>query len=403
MPDFFRDPAAFVLGMICGGYLITTLLGFVARSLLRGRWEDEEIRHRPSSVLAGAWLRHYAAWATRPLLAGVSALGLPPLALTNLSVLLSLSAGVAVAADRLALGGWLMLLGGCCDFLDGRLARATGTASRKGAALDSVLDRLADNAVLVGVAWCFRDSWVLFCALLLLVATNLIPYVRARAESLGVPLTIGLMQRTERVLYLGGALILSPAADVLAPFGAAVPHPLLAFAVCALSILAVTTVAQRLVFLLAALDQEPPARWFGVHRRLLYRNIVAAIAATAVDFQIVLAFVSVLSFEPWLATLVGCLAGAAVNLTINRLWTFQSTSARLPQAARYAVVSTTSALLNSGGVALTALLLLDYRVGWLLARITVFMGWNFPLHQHYVFNDKAELADLAAQPEEQAE
>ena len=71
---------------------------------------------------------------------------------------------VALAAGRFALGGWLYLFAGILDVLDGRIARARGLASKKGAALDSVLDRYSDSAVLVGLSWYYRDSWVLLAA-----------------------------------------------------------------------------------------------------------------------------------------------------------------------------------------------------------------------------------------------
>ena len=60
--------------------------------------------------------------------------------------------------------------------------------------------------------------------------------------------------------------------------------------------------------------------------------------------------------------------------------------AAAPQALRYTVVSTTSALLNAGGVGLLLLLSLpDYRAAWLAARVLVFLCWNYPLQRDYVY------------------
>ena len=69
---------------------------------------------------------------------------LPPAAITTLSLLLASGAAAAIAAGRMALGGWLFILAGMCDFLDGRIARETQVASPSGAVLDSVTDRYVD-------------------------------------------------------------------------------------------------------------------------------------------------------------------------------------------------------------------------------------------------------------------
>ena len=51
------------------------------------------------------------------------------------------------------IGGAVSLLSGLPDMLDGAVAKASGRISRRGAFLDSVVDRLSDAAVLTGVIW----------------------------------------------------------------------------------------------------------------------------------------------------------------------------------------------------------------------------------------------------------
>jgi putative flippase GtrA len=79
--------------------------------------------------------------------------------------------------------------------------------------------------------------------------------------------------------------------------------------------------------------------------------------------------------------------GGVVNYTLHRAFTFRSREALVPQLARYALVSATSALLNSGGVWLCTLHPgLDYKLGWWLVRAVVYFAWNLPLQRDYVFN-----------------
>jgi phosphatidylglycerophosphate synthase len=164
------------------------LIGLVAYSLLAARSRlspDPEIDSRGKSALIGLGLRRYFAWVMKPVWAGLLLLQVPANAITTLSVLLASGAGMALGAGRFGLGGWLYLLAGACDFVDGRLARLSGRASPAGAVLDSVLDRYADSAVLIGLGWFYRDSWLLLPVFAALVGTQLVPYVRARGEGLG--------------------------------------------------------------------------------------------------------------------------------------------------------------------------------------------------------------------------
>ena len=104
-------------------------------------------------------------WVVRPLWRLCLRSGVPANAVTGLAAVLGLGAGVAVGAGRFALGGWLFLFSGILDVFDGRLARAQQRASAAGAAIDSVLDRYTDAAMLMGLAWFYRGTWVLLPAL----------------------------------------------------------------------------------------------------------------------------------------------------------------------------------------------------------------------------------------------
>ncbi len=145
------------------------------------------------------------------------ALGLTPNAVTLIGFAVTLGAAYLVGSDRLLAGGIVFLLGGGLDLLDGALARLTGRVTPFGALLDSVLDRLGEASLFVGLAVYslragFSDRYLLFFIIVLLLALILsqaVSYLRARGEGLGVATRAGLMTRPERVVLLGIGLIIN--------------------------------------------------------------------------------------------------------------------------------------------------------------------------------------------------
>lgn len=375
-------PMLVMLAYVLGGFLI-----YCIRHVVKGPWRDPEIESRGETVLASMFFRQYFGWIMQPIWRFVQWTGIPANSVTTLSVLLALGAGVSVAAGRFSLGGWLFILAGCCDFIDGRIARTTNTASPVGSALDSILDRYSDSAILVGLAWYYRDSWVQFATIVALVGSLLVPYMRAKGESLGIVMKeVGMMQRVERIVYLGITVALSPIIEaILVPEDPNPPHRLAIAGIVMVALSTQLTAIQRFMYLLAELGGKPIVA-DRENRGKLAKNIASAAVATGIDFAIVVALVTLSGFSPWLATGLGCLVGAIVNFGMNRVWTFKTDGAMVVQAGRYAFVSLTSMLLNSGGVAVLMLLpVLDYRVDWWLVRIAVYFAWNFPLHRDYVF------------------
>lgn len=80
--------------------------------------------------------------------------GLSPNLATLLAFLVTLAAAGLVAVGdwwAMAVGGVGVLLGSALDGVDGELARVSGRASRRGATLDTLLDRYADLAVVLGL------------------------------------------------------------------------------------------------------------------------------------------------------------------------------------------------------------------------------------------------------------
>ena len=102
------------------------------------------------------------------------------------------------------------------DSFDGILARATGKSSVFGAFLDSTMDRLADGAVLGSLAaWAALSMPVgalrtvtVAAALVAVVMAATVPYARARAESIGASASVGIAERTDRLLVALGSTFL---------------------------------------------------------------------------------------------------------------------------------------------------------------------------------------------------
>jgi CDP-diacylglycerol---glycerol-3-phosphate 3-phosphatidyltransferase len=130
--------------------------------------------------------------------------------LTVIGLAGSVGAGILIASGYARVGGLLSLLSGLPDMLDGAVAKATGRSSRRGAFLDSVVDRLSDAAVLAGIVWLGisrNEPRVAVLAAMVLALSLIVSYVKARAESLGYECNVGIAERPERVVVLGVALL----------------------------------------------------------------------------------------------------------------------------------------------------------------------------------------------------
>lgn len=147
-----------------------------------------------------------------PIVAVIARTGVTPNHLTTLGFLGNVGAGVLAARGDFLAAGLVVLTASALDLLDGALARATGRANAFGAIYDSVLDRLSEAAVLGGLVFYFaqrdqREEIALCFAAL--TGSILVSYVKARAQAHGLDLREGLFTRAERVLLLGGGLMIS--------------------------------------------------------------------------------------------------------------------------------------------------------------------------------------------------
>jgi CDP-diacylglycerol---glycerol-3-phosphate 3-phosphatidyltransferase len=161
-------------------------------------------------------------------------LGFTANSLTALGIVLSAVAAWRIADGAFLAGGLILTAGGVLDFCDGAVARARGTASRYGAFLDSVTDRVSDALVFSAFTWFFfrgGDELMAGVALAAYGGGQLTSYIRAKAESLGYDCKTGILERAERLILLCSGLILGFVEIML----------------WAVAVLSVVTVVQRLV------------------------------------------------------------------------------------------------------------------------------------------------------------
>jgi CDP-diacylglycerol--glycerol-3-phosphate 3-phosphatidyltransferase len=122
----------------------------------------------------------------------------------------AVATAVAVGTGHFPLGVVLLTLTGFHDALDGAVAKVAGTSSVRGAFFDSVADRLTDAILLGGVAYWLsvhRSGSIELLPFAILTVSFLVSYERAKAESLGLYAKGGLMERAERTILLGVALL----------------------------------------------------------------------------------------------------------------------------------------------------------------------------------------------------
>ncbi|MFP6679387.1 MAG: CDP-alcohol phosphatidyltransferase family protein [Dehalococcoidia bacterium] len=153
-------------------------------------------------------------WFEEPASAALDKLGVTPNMATLTGTVISVGAGAAAADGRWILAGILVILGATFDMLDGGIARRTGQVSRRGALLDSVMDRVAEGALLMGLLVYYTrsntfDQTLALLAFIAFAGSMMVSYVRARAEGLGMKGTAGFATRPERVVVISVALLLS--------------------------------------------------------------------------------------------------------------------------------------------------------------------------------------------------
>lgn len=151
-----------------------------------------------------------SSYVERPVAGALAKMGVSPNMVTFAGLV---GAGVSawlISEGMLWVGGIVMLFAGVLDLFDGALARSTGQDSPFGALLDSVVDRVSEIVVLLGLLLYYAQADSLPGVVLVYLAVGgsvMVSYLRARSEGLGIDCKVGVMTRPERVAALGFGLI----------------------------------------------------------------------------------------------------------------------------------------------------------------------------------------------------
>ena len=146
--------------------------------------------------------------------------GLTPNLVTLIGLLIAVGGAGLVAVGQWWAGGAVVLFGGVFDMFDGALARMTGRASKFGALLDSVVDRVSEAVALFGVLafYLISDNDIgAALAYAAIIGSLMVSYMRARSEGLGIECKVGVMTRPERVAAIGFGLIAAHWIPVVMP------------------------------------------------------------------------------------------------------------------------------------------------------------------------------------------
>jgi len=155
---------------------------------------------------------------TQPVVRLLAKTPITPNAITWFGFFLAAGAAALIITGHLVAAGFLVLVAGFFDILDGALARYTNRVTNFGALLDSTLDRLAEAVLLIGILVLYAREQSLAPIIIVCVAllgSVLVSYIRARAEALGLECQVGLFTRSERVFVLTLGLLLSQIANAL--------------------------------------------------------------------------------------------------------------------------------------------------------------------------------------------
>jgi CDP-diacylglycerol--glycerol-3-phosphate 3-phosphatidyltransferase len=193
-----------------------------------------------------------------PLAALFIRLHVRPNLITTVGTLVIIGSATAFGLGWVRSGGFLLLVSGVFDMVDGRVARRADMTTTFGAFYDSTLDRVGESVLFSGVAVYFlrggvpteRLTLAVVACLIALSASLIVSYTRARAEGLGLTAKVGIAQRAERVLLLGAPTLF---------LGAGNQGSLLFWIVVVLALATSVTVVQRVLYVARAAG-EPSVR-----------------------------------------------------------------------------------------------------------------------------------------------
>jgi len=198
-------------------------------------------------LMLSASLKPAVTRAINPIARGALRIGLTPNAVTLIGAVgLVTSALYFYPRGDFFVGTLVIAFFALSDLFDGAMARISHKGeSAWGGFLDSTIDRITDSAILVGLTLFLVNENDPLTSVVIgaLVFGSLVPYIRAKAESMQIKCSGGIAERTERLIISLTAIGFE---------GLGIPFAL-AIGIWLLLILAVITVIQRIMIVKAAL------------------------------------------------------------------------------------------------------------------------------------------------------
>lgn len=143
----------------------------------------------------------FAKYLLNPLARALVALKVTPSAITLAGLAGTITGSIILGMGHPISGAIVIGLSSLVDGLDGTVARITDSASKRGAFLDTVSDRVGEAAMFTGLAWFVADDEVLVTlSVIALALAMLVPYLRGKAAEAGADARGGWMGRAERVI-----------------------------------------------------------------------------------------------------------------------------------------------------------------------------------------------------------
>lgn len=141
-----------------------------------------------------------------PVARGLLRLGLTPNVVTVIGAVVTCGIVVLlIPTGHLFIAAVASGLFAAFDLLDGTMARLRGGGTRFGATLDATCDRITDGALFAAVTWWLIFSYdahpaLVVASFVVLIASQVTSYVKARGEASGFTIVGGLIERPERLI-----------------------------------------------------------------------------------------------------------------------------------------------------------------------------------------------------------
>jgi CDP-diacylglycerol--glycerol-3-phosphate 3-phosphatidyltransferase len=178
-----------------------------------------------------------------PIIYIIEKTGLKPDSLTIIGFILALGGAAVLAYGNLLSAAIIILIASVFDMLDGALARRINEVTKRGGFLDSSLDRLSEGAILIGIIAYFYAQemvWGVVITAIALALSQVVSYLRAKAEVYGIDKVTGIFTRPERIVVLVLGLLVNQ----------------LFIAILIIAIFSAVTTAQRMRLVLKELNNR---------------------------------------------------------------------------------------------------------------------------------------------------